>query len=347
MAETKYRAAVIGCGGRCPAHVKAYERIENAEVVACCDLVAEKRDKRAEEFGIKAYGDAAEMLAAEKPDIVHITTQPTARVDLMTTVSQGRVPLCTVEKPIATGVRDWRSLCELEAKSGTKFAVCHQFRWHENLVRCREALASGKLGEVKFLEFSAGMNISGQGTHILNYGMSLNGDSPVARVFGAAAGASDTGGMHPAPKHTLGYLLFENGVRAMWNNGPTAPVTGDPKTDYQHVRAAAHADKGRVLWEEFGRWEIVGPDGRESGDCGDTDTVRASNQAAQAAFHNAMFTWLGDDAKPAGTNLAQSLHEWKVVLALYAGALWRRPVELADFDPPEDLFEQLLEALAD
>ena len=38
----KYRVAVIGCGGRCPAHVEAYAFIDRAEVVACCDLVEEK-----------------------------------------------------------------------------------------------------------------------------------------------------------------------------------------------------------------------------------------------------------------------------------------------------------------
>jgi hypothetical protein len=58
-----------------------------------------------------------------------------------------------------------------------------------------------------------------------------------------------------------------------------------------------------------------------------------------------MLDWVEDDAKPAGTNLKQSLHEWEVVLALYASALWRRPVELADFNPPDDLFDQIKRAL--
>ena len=31
-----YKAAVIGCGGRAPAHIEAYRHIPNSEVVACC-----------------------------------------------------------------------------------------------------------------------------------------------------------------------------------------------------------------------------------------------------------------------------------------------------------------------
>ena len=46
-----------------------------------------------------------------------------------------------------------------------------------------------------------------------------------------------------------------------------------------------------------------------------------------------------------GTNLAVSLHEWAVVLAFCLSALERRPVDLADFDPPDDLTARCAAAL--
>jgi hypothetical protein len=70
-----------------------------------------------------------------------------------------------------------------------------------------------------------------------------------------------------------------------------------------------------------------------------------NNLQAQAEFHKAMFAWFEDDSLIPGTNLKQSLHEWKVVLALYASALYRKPIELATFDPPPDLFDQLIKVL--
>jgi predicted dehydrogenase len=45
------RAAVIGCGGRSRPHIQAYDHLEQAEAVACCDLVAERRERVAAEFG--------------------------------------------------------------------------------------------------------------------------------------------------------------------------------------------------------------------------------------------------------------------------------------------------------
>ncbi len=227
----------------------------------------------------------------------------------------------------------------------TKFAVCHQCRWHPYMLKCQAALQSGQLGDVKLIDMSAGMNISGQGTHILNYGMSFNGNSPVLRVFGAASGDSELATTHPAPDSTVAELTFDNDVRALWRNGPTTPLCGPSDLCWQHLRVAAYADKGRVNYEEFGRWEIVTPDCTQSGDFGGMDLWQQNNMLAQAGFHQAMFDWLEDDTKVPGTDLAQSLHEWKVVLALYASSLGGTPIELADFDPPTDLLAQLAAAL--
>ena len=337
-----YRAALIGCGHRGNANAESYSSIKEAALVACCDPVADRRDALAAKHGIRAYADARKMIEAEKPDVVHVATMPDTRVELLTLVSDLGVPLCTVEKPVACGVRDWKLLCVLEGRTGTKFAVSHQFRWQVHLARCREALV--QLGKVLFLDISAGMNIANQGTHILNYGMSLNGESPVTAVFGNGFGLDKSDPGHPAPEATEAYLVFANGVRALWTTGPHSMRIGDPNTTWQHVRAAAYAERGRVNWEEFGKWEIVSPDGSEAGDFGGMDAWTRNNLLAQAAFHRSMFAWRERGTLP-GTDLKQSLHEWKVVLALYESTVRRGPVEMAGFDPADDLFERLRAAL--
>lgn len=339
---SEYKAVVISCAGRGKAHLQAYEMIDNARAVACCDVREDRRQALADELGIPGYADAAEMIRAEKPDIVHIATGPTTRVELLRLVSELGVPLCTVEKPIAVNVPDWRALTEIEKLSKTKFAICHQFRWQPHLVACQNAVASGALGRVRFLDISAGMNITGQGTHTLNYGMSVIGDPRVTRVFGNIHGW-DTGDItHPAPTASEAYLTFDNGVRGLWTSGPVSPRYGDPKTDWQHVHVSAYADKGRVEWQEFGKWEIVAPDGERRGTCADDGGWAHNNLVAQAAFHKAMFAWLTDDAAAPGTNLNQSLHECAVVLALYQSAVEGRMIEMVEFDPPDDLVKRAM-----
>jgi predicted dehydrogenase len=342
----KYRIAVIGSGFRSHAHIQCYQYIDNAQVVACCDPDVEKAEKVAAQYHLNAYPDARSMIQAEHPDMVHIVTWPSTRVELVSLVSELKVPLCTVEKPIATAVKDWKALCAVQAVTQTKFAVSHQVRWHVDLTKCQRALSSGELGELKFLDISAGMNIAGQGTHTLNYGRSLAGDPRVARVAGNVFGWEKGDVGHPAPAASEAYLTFENGLRGLWTSGPISPRCGDPSTTWQHVRVAGYADRGRVLYEEFAKWEIVSPSGATGGDYGGMENWGKENVRSQSGFHKAMLNWLENPQQAPGTNLEISLHEWQVVLAMYTSALEHRPIDLAGFEPDDELFHHLEKQLA-
>ena len=327
-------------------HLRAYRPTGRARPVAVCDPDAARREAVATEYGLRAYATAAEMLSIEKPDLVHITTPPSVRTGPMAEVSAAGTPACTVEKPLAIGVTDWKEIGRLSERTGTRFAVCHQFRWHEDLVRCRKALSGGAMGAVRILDLSAGMNIANQGTHILDYGMALNGDTHVVRVFGETGRGTGGDPAHPGPDNCSAVLEFANGARGVWVTGETAPRIGDPATTWQHVRVAAFAERGWVEWQEFGRWTVISPEGSWQGDYGGTpERWEEKNLVAQAAFHDAVFDWMEDPSRVPGTNLAQSLHEWKVVLALYHSSVTGKPVDVASFDPPDDFMERLDEHL--
>ena len=208
-----YRCAIVGCGGRARMHALAYKLITCGELVACSARNDPRREEFAQEFGINWYADAVEMIQKEKPDLVHLVTPPSTRVELMTMVYEQEVPACIVEKPIAIESRDWRALVELEATSKTKFGVGAQFRYHPDLTSCREAIRSGRLGKVRLLDCSAVGTICDQGVDVIDWAMSLNEDSPVVRVFGTASGAENmTHRMHPSPNTTIAQLVFANSV---------------------------------------------------------------------------------------------------------------------------------------
>ena len=126
--ERQYRAALIGCGGRAPAHIEAYQLLENAEVVACCAPTPTRRDPLAERYRLRAYDSAETMIREESPDLVHIVTWPDTRIDLMQLVSSMGVPLCTVENQslpefrIGEFCRSWRRLQRPNSLSAINFA---------------------------------------------------------------------------------------------------------------------------------------------------------------------------------------------------------------------------------
>ena len=83
-----YAAAIVGLGGFSRCHAQAYSMVPRARVVAACDVDPEKLStwpERVREFvpnDVRLYGDAAEMLAAERPDLVSVTTNHDAHAPL-------------------------------------------------------------------------------------------------------------------------------------------------------------------------------------------------------------------------------------------------------------------------
>ena len=59
----KLRVAVIGCGRISVMHLIPAFTLEEAELVACCDIKPERATAAAEKYGIKAYTDYKEMIA--------------------------------------------------------------------------------------------------------------------------------------------------------------------------------------------------------------------------------------------------------------------------------------------
>ena len=68
----KFRSAVVGCGNIFPMHAVSITRVENAELVAVCDIKEDRAKKKAEEFGCKYYLDYKEMIEKENLDVIHI-----------------------------------------------------------------------------------------------------------------------------------------------------------------------------------------------------------------------------------------------------------------------------------
>ena len=343
----KYRTAIIGCGGRAHGHANAYQHVYQGELIACANRSdVARREKFADTFNITGYSDAEEMIRTEQPDLVHLVTMPDQWRELMPMVSELGVPACIVEKPIACNVADWRFLCELEAKTDTKFGVGKQFRWHPSLMQCQRALRYDELGSLRFLDFSCGMNIAAQGTHIIDWAMFLNGDSPIVRIFANANGIELLESDYPAPDTTSAQVLFENGVYGLWNTGWTSPRVVDDPASYKHCRIAAYTDTGNVLFEEFGNWAVTSPKMSKYPMFPTTpETWRANNDYAQAGLTNAMFTWIEDDTRAVGTNLKRALHQFNAVLGIYASAISHEPIDIP-FDPPDDLDTQLREVLS-
>lgn len=222
-------ATIIGCGGRARGHVEGYQKAKGVELVAVTDVDRARADDFSAKYGVPAYYDAAEMLDKVQPDIVSVVTRAKDRAALVSLCAEKGVKGINAEKPMAITMSEADEMVEACRQSGTALTVSHQMRYCPNFERGKQAIEEGDLGEVYFLRAVCYGNLMNQGTHVIDMLRWYMGDARVARVMAQADewdnAERDPG--HPAPMWTLGYLVFENGVRATIESGPSyAPALG-------------------------------------------------------------------------------------------------------------------------
>jgi len=335
-----YKAAILGCKGRSKGHIKAYEHVKKGKVVAICDMDEKLLNQFGDEFGIEnRYTDFREMLDKEKPDVLHIVTRPSTRVELMTITHEHKVPAAIVEKPIALDCEDFLKIEELSRKTSTKFVVNHQLHFHPKRLELERDVHEGKIGEVRLLEVSARLGLMGQGTHILEMMFSFNQYAAPTSIFGQVSGTEGFATTHPAPDMAEAVITFENGARGLLLCGKNAPSVGDDVVISYHKRISVFGTRGFVQWQmEF--FERSTPDGYEFG----KKNYKDEDVLGQAGLTEAVFDWLDDESRLHPTRLDLSLQQFNVILGLYASVLEHRPVELP-YRPDGNLLEKLKQAL--
>ena len=347
-----YKTAMLGCGGRARGHADAYRFVKGGKLAAICDMDKERLNTFGEEFGISSrYTDLDEMLEKESPDLLHIVTTPVIpssnkriRYPLMKQASDHGVPAAIVEKPIAVDGEDWKQIAALAEKTKTKFIVNTQLNFHPKNLELKRDVTEGCIGEIRFIDASARSRPSEQGGHVLQLVSSYIDNSRPIRILGQISGSENLNlapGGHPSPQHTVGHVLYENGIHVSLAFGTEmAQKASDDPGIYGHKRVFIAGTKGFVHWR-FSSWERATlEDGYESGplNYGEQDVV------AQANFTEAIFDWLDDEKHVHPTHLKQSLVESNLILGMYYSGITNEIIDLP-FEPPDGLMDTLREKL--
>jgi predicted dehydrogenase len=126
----RHRVAVIGTGTSIGNHIEAFEATRHRiEVVAAVDLNEARVREVAQANGIaRAYTDVAQMLAAEKPDLVCIVTPPATHKDLaIQCLEAGAWVFC--EKPLCASLAEFDAITDAEQRTGRYVSTVFQWRF--------------------------------------------------------------------------------------------------------------------------------------------------------------------------------------------------------------------------
>ncbi|MEM7693733.1 MAG: Gfo/Idh/MocA family oxidoreductase [Pseudomonadota bacterium] len=141
-----HRGALIGCGFFARNHMHGWADAPGARIVAVCDLDPAKAERFAADFGIpRAYTDAAEMLATERPAFVDVATTVESHRPLVTlALEHGALTIC--QKPFAETYVDGAAMVAAAEAAQKPLAVHENFRWHRPMMALKAALDDGAIG---------------------------------------------------------------------------------------------------------------------------------------------------------------------------------------------------------
>ena len=143
-------AAVVGTGFIGGVHARS-ARLAGAELIGVAASTPQRPAQAAERLGAqRAFADAAEAIAADDVDVIHICTPnhlhaPVARAAL----AAGKHVVC--EKPLATDVAEAEAMAALVVADGRVGTVPFVYRYHPVVHEARARVASGQTGSVRLL----------------------------------------------------------------------------------------------------------------------------------------------------------------------------------------------------
>ena len=129
--DKKLRVGIIGCGGIANGkHMPSLKAIGRVDMVAFCDIIVEKAEKAAKEYGTadaKVYVDYRELLQDSTIDVVHVCTPNKSHAQIsIDALHAGKHVMC--EKPMAKTAADAKRMVEAAKETGKKLTIGYQHR---------------------------------------------------------------------------------------------------------------------------------------------------------------------------------------------------------------------------
>jgi len=183
----RVRVGIVGVGNIATLNVPGYLEHPDCDVVALCDPRREVLDRRCREWGVeRGYEKLADLLADDGVDAVEILSPtPMHAEHVLAAVEAGKHVSC--QKPIANTVDDARRMADAAARAGVAFRVTEQCCHYPPLVKARELVRAGAIGEPRVVRiktvvgrtdsvFQANLDPAG-------YGWRFNHESPGGHLF--------------------------------------------------------------------------------------------------------------------------------------------------------------------
>ena len=152
------KIGIIGCGAIANSkHMPALSKVADAEMVAFCDLVSERAEKAAKEYGTsdaKVYTDYKELLKDPTIDVVHVCTPNRSHSFIsVDALDAGKNVMC--EKPMAINSAEAQKMLDAAKRSGKKLSIGYQNRFRDDSLYLKKEAEDGTFGDIYYAKATA------------------------------------------------------------------------------------------------------------------------------------------------------------------------------------------------
>lgn len=154
----KLKIGIIGCGGiAVTKHLPSLSKLEQVELAAFCDIIAEKAEKAKTEYGgedSKVYEDYRELLEDQKIDVIHVCTPNSSHAEItIAALEAGKHVMC--EKPMAKTSVEAKAMVDAAKRTGKKLTIGYNNRFRPDSLHLKAVCEQGDLGDIYFAKAHA------------------------------------------------------------------------------------------------------------------------------------------------------------------------------------------------
>jgi UDP-N-acetyl-2-amino-2-deoxyglucuronate dehydrogenase len=152
---TDIRFGIVGCGRIAQRHAEHISK--RGLLVAVCDVVAEKADALAKQYGAKAYYNIEDLLATETIDVAAICSPNGLHAThSIQCLRSGINVLC--EKPMGLSVNECGEMIKASERANKRLFAIKQNRFNPPVEAVKQVIDEGRLGKIYSVQLSCFWN---------------------------------------------------------------------------------------------------------------------------------------------------------------------------------------------
>jgi predicted dehydrogenase len=246
------RVAIVGMGNIGNVHARVYKEHPDVEIVAVCDIIEERSDKAAEEYGCQGFYSVQKMLeSAVQFDAVSVTTagvenggdhyEPTMQL------LRAGYPVLG-EKPISNEIDKAKEMVAFAKEKNLRYGVNLNHRFTPAAELAKQWVMEGRLGEINMIDMTMWINNPNESAPHFHMRALHPHSFDVMRYFAQ----SEVVKVHAFFKKGKGRAIWSNvQVNLLYDNG----IIG-------HLRGSYDGNFGAAGTYGLETLDVVGSDGR-------------------------------------------------------------------------------------